>query len=130
MVKNMKLQQGMSFWALIWVAALSICLVVVLVRSVPVFLNNHKIDNALNALLEEPDVHKASRANLLQKLQTKLYIDYADKYVDLNKAFRVRKIKNGRSLSIDYEVVVSLVGNAYLLFDFKNKVDVVKRSNG
>ena len=62
------------------------------------------------------------RQKILRLLKRKLNIDYADDIVNLNKAFKVKKIKGQRQMSVNYEVIVPLAYNAFLLFDFKNEV--------
>ena len=57
-------------------------------------------------------------------MKRRLNIDYADDYVDLDDAFAVYKVKGVRHMTINYEVVVPLVANAALLFDFQNEVQV------
>ncbi len=117
-------QRGLSFWGFVWGAAFFICVTIILVRSIPPYLNNQKLHNALNALTEERTVMTDSRIQLLRKLKRRLNIDYADDYVDLDSAFTVKTIKGVRHMSINYEVVVPLVANAALLFDFKNEIQV------
>ena len=68
----------------------------------------------------------ASRNSLLRVLKRRLNIDSADTYVNLNKAFAVKNVKEGKEMSVDYEVVVPLFYNAALLFDFKNSVVATK----
>ncbi|MEJ2178188.1 MAG: DUF4845 domain-containing protein [Gammaproteobacteria bacterium] len=126
----MRKQRGLSVWGFVWVAALVICVAILAVRSVPPYLNNQKINNALNLLLEESDVMTASRISLLRKMKRRLNIDYADTYVDLDKAFTVKSIKGGRQMTVNYEVLVPVAYNAYLLFDFKNEVLATKNPNG
>ncbi len=119
---EMKKQRGISFWGFLWGAAFFICVTVVLVRSIPPYINNEKIGRALEALEEERNVMTASRVTLLRKMQRRLNIDYADEYVDLKKAFVIKNLKGKRQMTINYEVVVHLMYNAYLLFDFKNEI--------
>lgn len=125
----MRKQRGLSVWGFIWAAILVICILVLGMRSVPPYLANQKINNALNLLAEERNVMTASRISLLRKMKRRLNIDYADTYVDLDKAFTVKKVKGGREMSVNYEVLVPVAYNAYLLFDFKNEILVTKNPN-
>lgn len=126
----MNRQKGISFWGFVWGAAFLICTTVILVRSIPPYLNNSKIGNALQLLSEEQNVMTASRANLLKKIKRRLNIDYADEYVNLNEAFKVKTLKQGRQITVDYEVVVPLFYNANLLFIFDNELLVTRNPNG
>jgi hypothetical protein len=117
-------QKGLSFWGFVWAAAFLICVTIVAVRSIPPYMNNKKLNAALHALTEERNIMTESRIQLLRKLKRRLNIDYADSYVDLDNAFVVRNERGVRHMSINYEVVVPLVANAALLFDFQNEVQV------
>ena len=125
----MKRQRGVSFWGFIWGAAFFICVTIVLVRAMPPYLNNQKISTALERLLEERTVMTDTRITLLRKLKRRLNIDFADEYVDLDKAFQIKRIKNKRRITVNYEVVVHLAYNASLLLDFKNEV-IAERNAG
>ena len=115
-------QGGLSFWGFIWASVLFILLAVVLVKSIPPYLNNNRIHSGLVALTEEPGIQTMHRQKILRLLKRKLNIDYADEIVNLNKAFKVKKVKGQRQISVNYEVIVPLAYNAFLLFDFKNEV--------
>ena len=126
----MRKQRGLSVWGFVWAAAFIICVAIIAVRSVPPYMANQKINNALNLLLEEQNVMTASRIELLRKMKRRLNIDYADTYVNLDKAFTVKNVKGGRQMTVNYEVLVPVAYNAYLLFDFKNEVMATRNPNG
>lgn len=117
-------QKGLSFWGLVWGAAVFIILTIGLVKSLPPYLNNHKIKNALIEMTEEPGIQTMQRRKVLRLINRKLNIDYADDVVNLNKALKIKNVKGRRQLSVNYEVVVPLAYNASFLFDFKNEVIV------
>lgn len=124
-----KKQRGVTFWGFVWGAAFFICAILLAVKAVPPYMNNYKINAALNELTEEREVMTMGKNALLNKLKRRLNIDYADTYVNLNKAFKVKQLKGKRQMTINYEVVIKMVSNAYLLLDFKNEV-IVTRNPG
>jgi hypothetical protein len=85
-------------------------------------VNNQKLYNSLVSLAEEPGVMTMHRADMIRRLNKKLNIDFADRIVNINKAFKVKTIEGKRDLSIDYELVVPVAYNVSLLFDFENHV--------
>ncbi|MEM7196217.1 MAG: DUF4845 domain-containing protein [Pseudomonadota bacterium] len=117
-------QRGLTFWGFVWGAAFFIILTIGAVKAIPPYMNNHKINKGLHALIDEPGIQTMARRRMLRLLNRKLNIDYADDVVNLNKAFKVKKIKGQRQLSVNYEVVVPLAYNANFLFDFTNEVIV------
>ena len=117
--KPINKQKGIAFWGLVWGAAFFILVAILATKSIPVYLTNGKIATALERLQEDREVLTASRSTLLKNLKRRLNIDFAVTAVNFDKAFKVKKLKSGgRELSVDYEVVIGLVHNASLLFDF------------
>lgn len=120
-------QKGLSFWAFIWAAVLAICFSYLIIIGLPPFLDNQKIYRSLEHLAEEDTIMTMSRLHMVRLLSRKLNIDYADTIVDIRKAFKYKNFEGRRELSIDYELVVPLVYNVSLLYDFENHVLTPKK---
>lgn len=125
-MKTMNRQRGLGFWSFVWSAAVVVLVAVLLIKIIPVYLDNMKLQRALEDLTDQPNIMQTHRLAMIRSLERKLYIDYAHEIVDIKKAFKVKNIKGKREFSIDYERVVPLAYNASLLFDFKNHVTVPK----
>jgi len=123
-LSDMKNQKGMTFWEFVWGATLFIFICYALIVAIPPYLNNQKLNNALVSITEEPDISTMSRDSMLKILKTKLNIDYADTIINLDKAFQVKTISGRKQLTIDYELVVPVLYNINLLFDFENHIPV------
>ena len=122
-------QKGLSFWVFIWSAVLAICFTYLIIIGLPPFLDNQKIYRSLEHLAEEETIMTMSRLHMVRLLSRKLNIDYADTIVDVRKVFKYKNFEGRRELSIDYELVVPLVYNVSLLYDFQNHVLTPKKSN-
>jgi len=118
-VKN---QTGLSFWGFVWSAVMLMLISYILILSIPVYINNAKLDRALNALAEDPAIMRMSRKKMILSLERKLNIDMADRIINIHRVFQYKKVGGRRELMIDYEVVIPVAYNASLLFDFKNHV--------
>ena len=117
-----KSQRGATFWSFIWGIVLFVCFCYVLILSIPPYVNNQKLFNALESLAEEPGIMTMHRAQMIKRLKRKLNIDFGDQIVNIDKAFKVKSVEGKRDLSIDYELVVPVAYNVSLLFDFQNHV--------
>jgi hypothetical protein len=89
-------QQGLSFWGLVWGAALFVLLSIVLVKTIPPYVNNRKLVHALEELASDPKIMTMHRRQMLRNLERMLNIDYADTVVNLNLAFKVKNLKKNR----------------------------------
>lgn len=123
---TLKKQRGLGFWSFVWSAAVVVLVAVLLIKTIPVYVDNMKLRRVLEDLADQPNIMQTHRLEMIRSLERKLYIDYAHEIVDIKKAFKVKNLKGKRELSIDYERVVPLAYNASLLFDFKNHVTVPK----
>ena len=121
-------QKGLSFWVFIWAAVLAICFSYIIIIGLPPILANHKIYRSLEHLSEEETIMNMSRLQMVRILSRKLNIDYADTIIDVRKVFKYKNFEGRRELSIDYELVVPLVYNISLLYDFQNHVLTPKKS--
>ena len=119
---NPRAQRGITFWYFIWQVVLFICVTYILIIGIPPYLDNAKINRALESLAEHESINTMGRRNMIRHLYRKLNIDAADNIVNLDKTFKYKNVEGRRELSIDYELVVPVAYNVSLLLDFKNHV--------
>ena len=117
---NPSTQRGLSFWYFIWQVVFFICVSYILIIGIPPYLDNAKIQRALDSLVEERPVQTMSRAQIVKALNRKLNIDVADDIVLVSKVLKIKPVDGRKELRIDYEVVVPVVYNISLLMDFEN----------
>jgi len=117
-----KKQAGLSFWGFVWSAVMLILISYILILSIPVYINNAKLDRALNSLAEEPSIMRWSRRQMIESLARKLNIDMGDTIINIYSVFQYKTVGGRRELMLDYEIVIPIAYNASLLFDFKNHV--------
>jgi hypothetical protein len=117
-----KKQTGLSFWGFVWSAVVVVLVSYIMILSIPVYINNAKLERALISLAEEPSIMRMSRTQMTQSLGRKLNIDMGDRIINIYEVFQFKKVGGKRELMLDYEIVIPVVYNASLLFDFKNHV--------
>lgn len=119
-----KKQTGWTFWSALIVIILLATLALLFMRLFPPYMDNLKIQEALETLVDDARVASMTRTEIINELDNILYIDFAHEVVDLKESLTIEKTKNDMIISIDYEVVVPLVYNISALLDFENRVDV------
>lgn len=120
----MRQQAGWTIWTALSVAFLIAVFALLFMRLFPPYMDNLKIQEALEKVADDPRVGAMNRRAIINELDNILYIDFAHEVVDLKEALIVEKKKQNMTISVDYEVVVPLIYNISALLDFQNQVDV------
>lgn len=109
-------QRGMSLWSWLYVLATLGLMVMVGVKSVPVYLNNYDIRSTLEWAASQPELRDAPGIEIQERIQRRFDSGYVDNVT--GRDIKVERIDGGRRLSVEYEVRRSLVANVTLLFEF------------
>jgi hypothetical protein len=120
-------QQGWTLWSLVGGMALVAFFALLIMKLFPPYLDNFKLKRAIEAVAQEPGIQSATKRQIISKLQKRLYVDYADELIDLEKALKIEKGKTGMSFVLSYEVVVPMAYNVSALIEFDNRVDAYGR---
>lgn len=121
----MKNQNGWTIWTLLLTVAVLLAVVLLVMKLTPHYLDNYKLESALEHVSTDSRVANMTRREILREIKNKLYIDYGDELINLDESLVIEKRRGGMTLSLDYEVVVPLVSNISALLDFNNSADVV-----
>ncbi len=121
----MKNQNGWTIWTLLLTVAVLLAVVLLFMKLTPHYLDNYKLESALEHVSTNSRVANMTRREIIRELKNKLYIDYGDELINLDESLVIEKGRGGMSLSLDYEVVVPLVANVSALLAFNNSADVV-----
>ncbi len=121
----MNKQKGWTIWTMLLTVALIVFFSLLFMKLMPHYLDNRKLQTALDGLTNDTRVATMSRRQIIQELTNKLYIDYGTEIVDLQEALVLDKKKGSMTLAVEYEVVVPLAWNISALLDFKNSADII-----
>ena len=118
-------QKGWTIWTLLLTLALIVFFSLLIMKLAPHYLDNRKIQTALEGMTTDTRIAAMTRRQIIQELRNGLYIDYGSDIVDLNESLSINKGKGSMNLSVEYEVVVPLAWNISALLDFHNRADVI-----
>ncbi|MCX7095791.1 MAG: DUF4845 domain-containing protein [Methylobacter sp.] len=115
-------QQGLTLISLVFVLGLIGFFVLLTLKIVPIYLDHGKVQSALAALKEMPDIQTLSEPEIRESLTKRFNINYV---YDVTKD-EIKVIKHGDYLKVDieYETVVKLVANLSLLAEFHDSFEV------
>ena len=124
----MRKLQGMTFIGMLLTMAVVICAGIVVIRVVPVYLQQYEVGSSLAALNTLPSTEftgdSSSDANMLRtKLMNQLYINSIESITA--EQIKIEPTDQGTfQIAIKYQVIKPLVGNVSLLFDFSASQEV------
>ncbi len=116
-------QRGMTFWMLMFVlTVLGIAFFVVL-KLFPMYLESFKINRAIESVAKDPGVGDWSKTDIKDRLVKRFDIDDVRRINEKNFNAFVSIDKKGRRvrITVDYQAEAHMVGNVYLVADFKKR---------
>lgn len=119
-----KPQQGYTLITLIFILGIFAFFVLLILKVGPIYLDHSKVKNALAAIEQMTDVTTKSESEIRASLDKRFNMNYVS---DL-KAQEVKIIKRGNYLKVEanYEVVEKIIGNASVLVQFDDVIEVGK----
>lgn len=122
MLNSIKRQQGLTFISLIFVLAILGFFVLLGLKIVPIYIDHSKVVNALKGLETTPDLLTKSPDEIKIALNKRFSMNY----VSAVTASDIKITKRGAYLKVQiaYEVVEKIMGNASVLVDFDDQIEV------
>ncbi len=116
MANSIKKQKGLTFISLMVILAVLGFFIFLGLKIGPIYLNNSKVENALTALKEMPNIQSMSKYEMRLSLAKRFDLNYVTK-VNLDD---VTILKQGDyvKVEIEYERVEKMIGNLSVLVHF------------
>ncbi|MBT7445870.1 MAG: DUF4845 domain-containing protein [Methylococcales bacterium] len=123
-----KKQHGMTMIGWVTVLLLIAFFVTLLLRLVPIYMENSQIKTIMDSFDEEAGLSQMSKADVKKKIGNKLYIN-AIKTVSVfdkvKKPFTITKKENELTIDLEYEVRTPLFFNIDAVVSFKEQYKAV-----
>ena len=117
MKTTIKQQRGVTFGGFIMVAFLLVFVAIFSMRLIPAYMENGKIQKALDAIVRDPAMQNAPVAEIRDSFFKRANTMYT--VTTFSAAYLEVRKENGRlSLSASYKVELPLAGNVKLLIEF------------
>lgn len=116
-------QKGMTFWSLLFVLGVLGFFLFVGFKLFPPYMDDFKINSALDSLTKQSDIGSLSKAAISESLRKRFDIDnisYADPVKDLTLENRGRM----RVIRLHYKPEIPLMFNVSLLLEFNHTREV------
>lgn len=122
-MKNPKRQSGMTMWSMLYVLGTLAFFIFILFKLIPPYLDDLKVNNALQSLGRQPDAGSMPLAEIQEAIRKRLEIDNADSF-DLSKSLTVEQRGKSKRIRINYESMTPIAFNLSILIAFDHGVDV------
>lgn len=106
----------MTLWGWLYVLATLGVMLLVGIKSVPVYMANYEIRSVLDWAVHQDELRKAPEHEIQQRIQRRFSAGYVET-ID-GRDVSVERVPEGRRLSVTYDRRVALFGNTSLRFDF------------
>jgi hypothetical protein len=114
----------MTFVGLVLVLALVGFVALVVIKTLPIYIESMKVDAALASIMGESGIEQASVPEIRKKFARRMSIDQVDRFTESNVKDYMEVVKDGSNLAItvSYEARAELFGNLSLVADFEKQV--------
>src|SRR3546814_5824111 len=117
---SMHRQRGLGWFGLLFVLAVIGFVAIIVVKTLPIYLNQMKVASGVHATATDPENGKAEVYALRKELQRYWDINDVD-YLTVSE-IAVKRSDRGRFLSYDYEAREHLFYNIYIVIEFADDV--------
>lgn len=116
---NPRRQRGMTIWSLIYVLFTAGLLLLVGIKSAPVYLNAYDIHETIEWAAQQRSLVRAPAGEIQQTIQRRFDAGYVD---NINgRDVVVERVSGGRQISVAYEVRRPLFFDVSLVYSFEDK---------
>ena len=119
-MQQIKTQQGWTFWSLLFVMSVILFFSYVGMQLVPVYAANDNVKNAMVRSLEDSDLRKINRSQIIRKMDAQLYLDGSHKLLNYKTDLKVKRSRRQFILETQYEREIPLFYNLFVLVKFDN----------
>jgi hypothetical protein len=119
-----KKQQGLTMISILCVAVVVISMFLLALNILPIYIDHGKVTSAMESIKKNPDVKGESPEQVTARLFKILSVDGVDNLISKENVFVGREDDGHTKIRVQYEVVKKIIGNASILVEFNDTVDI------
>ncbi len=121
--KRIDNQKGWTIWSMLFVMSVIFVLAYVGMQLVPMFTANESVEKAMRGSVENKDLRKMTRRNVIGEMNRQLYVDGNHELIDYKNQLIVKREKGKFLIEANYEREIPMVANIVLVARFNPKVE-------
>jgi hypothetical protein len=118
-----KPQQGWTFWSLVFVMSVILFFSYIGMQLVPVYSANQNIKNSMSLAVDNADLRRVSRTQIIKAMQAQLYLDGSHQLLNYKTDLKVRRSPKKFVVETHYNREIPLFYNLSLKAKFDNVVE-------
>jgi Tfp pilus assembly major pilin PilA len=118
---NIRKNSGLTLIGFLIVIAVGLFFAYSAMRVIPMYLEYHALNNALEVLQRDPQSAKMSPSQIKTKIKMSLWASYADNNIK-KEHMRISKKSEGINVRVKYEVRKPFLGNIDIIGKFDRSV--------
>lgn len=119
-MRRINTQRGWTFWSLTFVMLVILFFTYVGMQLVPVYAANENVKNAMRQSLEDADLRRVTRAEIIRKMDAQLYLDGSHKLLNYKTDLKVRRSQRKFIVETKYRREIPLFYNLSIVASFDN----------
>lgn len=124
MTRSPKKQQGMTLISMACIAIILVSMFLLVLNIIPIYMDHGKVTSALNSIKGNLEARNDSPEQLSTRLFKLLQVNNADDIIK-KEDVTINKLDNGATqIEVRYEVVKKIVGNASILVQFDDTLEI------
>lgn len=113
-------QGGWTFWSLLFVMAVILFFSYVGMQLVPVYAVNENVKNAMRISIQNSDLRRVTRNELIRKMDAQLYLDGSHQVLNYRTDIKVKRSQSKFIMETNYRREIPLFLNLSLVASFSN----------
>lgn len=113
-------QGGWTFWSLLFVMAVILFFSYVGMQLVPVYAVNENVKNAMRISIQNSDLRRVTRNELIRKMNAQLYLDGSHQLLNYKTDLKVKRSQSKFIMETNYRREIPLFLNLSLVASFSN----------
>lgn len=116
-------EKGMTLWSTTFVLGVLGMAVFLILKLFPVYMQDFKVEKALQSVAAQPGAGAMSRPEIVQALNNRFMVDDVE-HVRADQQLVIEQAGKNKVYRLDYEAVVPLFRNVSALIEFQHAQEV------
>lgn len=117
-LSNIRRQGGWTFWSLSFTLGVLAFFSYIGMQLVPIYSTNSNIHNAMSVSLDNANMQRITKAEIIRKMDKQLYLDGSHELLDYNEDVDVKRSRSQLTVKVTYQRKVPIVSNIDLVVSF------------
>jgi hypothetical protein len=124
MKPSLKKQQGMTLISMACIAIVVVSMFLLALNIIPIYMDHGKVKGAMDSIKQNQEAKNESPEQIYARLYKVLGVNNLDALISKENVTINREDTGVTKMRIKYEVVKKLAGNASILVEFDDTVDI------